>query len=89
MLNVVNDSSVKLTGREIAKRAQLEYKQTIDALNALYNHGKVQRIGNKFNTRWLRLSTEDRNSEVFKMYEAAFLMMAKKHKKITRGVVGK
>lgn len=58
VLRVVNDSPVKLTGREIAKRAGLQYKQTIDALDALHNHGKVKRVGKKFNTRWMRNEDE-------------------------------
>lgn len=77
VLDVVNDSPVKLTGREIAKRACLEYKQTIDALNALNNHGKIQRIGKKFNTRWIRLG-EDNNVDAMGLLSLALFKISRK-----------
>lgn len=36
----------------IAARLGIGYKTTIDALNALHNSGKAQRIGHKFTARW-------------------------------------
>lgn len=55
VLAVVESSPHALTGREIALSARMSYKQTIDALNALYNYGKVQRHGRKFMARWSRV----------------------------------
>lgn len=52
VLSVVEVANEPLTGREIAKAASLTYKQTIDALNALYNYGRVHRHGRKFMARW-------------------------------------
>lgn len=77
VLELVNDSPVKLTGREIAKRAGLEYKQTIDALNALHNHDKVQRIGKKFNTRWMRNESE-KGIDATELLSRAFSRIARK-----------
>ena len=55
VLAVVESSPHALTGREIALSARMSYKQTIDALNALYNYGKVRRHGRKFMARWSRV----------------------------------
>jgi hypothetical protein len=55
VLAVIASSSHPLTGNEIAVAANLDYKQTIDALNALYNYGRVNRTGRKFMARWRRV----------------------------------
>lgn len=55
VLAVVEAASDALTGHEIAIDSCLSYKQTIDALNALYNYGRVQRYGHKFTARWGRV----------------------------------
>jgi DNA-binding IclR family transcriptional regulator len=55
VLAVVQASPSPLTGREIASACGLTYKQAIDALNALHNHGKVNRQGRKFTARWTRV----------------------------------
>lgn len=55
VLAVVEASPNARTGQEIAQAARMSYKQTIDALNALYNYGKVQRTGKKFMARWSRV----------------------------------
>lgn len=59
VLAVVESSQHALTGREIALSARMSYKQTIDALNALYNYGKVQRHGMKFMARWSRVLPQE------------------------------
>ena len=59
VLAVVAQSPHALTGREIAAAACMSYKQTIDALNALYNYGKVQRHGRKFIARWSRVLPQE------------------------------
>lgn len=52
VLNVLDGTDKPLTGAQISVEARLSYKQTIDALNALYNHGKVGRTGRKYWARW-------------------------------------
>lgn len=52
VLNVLDGTDTPLTGAQISVEARLSYKQTIDALNALYNHGKVGRTGRKYWARW-------------------------------------
>lgn len=54
VLSIVESAVLPLTGRDIAKQCGLAYKQVIDALNALYNHGKVSRIGRKMSSMWSR-----------------------------------
>ena len=58
VLAVVEASPSPLTGRDIAHACGLTYKQAIDALNALYNYGKVQRHGRKFTARWSRVQPQ-------------------------------
>ena len=41
-----------LTAREIACRTGLDYKSTIDALNALHNRERIARSGRKFSAVW-------------------------------------
>lgn len=55
VLAVVEASPSSLTGRDIATACGLTYKQAIDALNALYNYGRVHRHGRKFMARWSRV----------------------------------
>lgn len=52
VLAVIEAAESALTGAEIAQRAGLSYRQAVDALNALYNAGKIERIGRKFTARW-------------------------------------
>lgn len=52
VLAVIETADTALTGAAIADRAGLSYRQTVDALNALYNAGKIERIGRKFTARW-------------------------------------
>lgn len=52
VLAVVKAAPSPLSGRAIANACGLTYKQAIDALNALYNYGKVARQGRKFSARW-------------------------------------
>lgn len=52
VLAVVLEAREPLSGREIAVRTQLRYRQVVDALNALHNHGHVARTGRKFTARW-------------------------------------
>ncbi|QOJ19499.1 MAG: hypothetical protein HRU77_01585 [Gammaproteobacteria bacterium] len=77
VLAVVNDSPVKLTGIEIAKRAGLDYKQTIDALDALNNYGRILRIGKKFNTRWMRIENR-KPVDVYRWLNVAFWIMRRR-----------
>lgn len=77
VLAVVNDSPVKLTGMEIAKRAGLDYKQTIDALDALHNYDRILRIGKKFNTRWMRIE-KAKPVDVYRWINVAFWIMKRR-----------
>jgi hypothetical protein len=45
-------STDAVTGAMIAKHAGLEYKQTVDALNIMFNMDRVERVGHKFVARW-------------------------------------
>ncbi len=44
-----------VSGVIVAARAGLEYKQTIDALNILFNMERVERVGQKQTARWRTL----------------------------------
>lgn len=64
VLKVVEATKKQLTGREISIRARLEYKQTIDALDALFNTGRVQRYGKKMLTKWGRIDPAEQRSSL-------------------------
>lgn len=64
VIKVVEATNKLLTGREIAVRARLEYKQTIDALDALYNTGRVQRYGKKMLTKWGKVDPAEQSSSL-------------------------
>ncbi|WP_157128328.1 hypothetical protein [Cupriavidus sp. USMAA2-4] len=49
-------SDVFLTGQQVADRAGLPYKASLDALTYLYNDGKIARQGRKFTARWGRMA---------------------------------
>jgi hypothetical protein len=55
VLEVVTGSDVFLTGQMVAQLTGLSYRQTIDALNALNNNGRICRVGRKFTARWGRI----------------------------------
>lgn len=55
VLAVIDASDACHAGRDLAKATGLTYRQTIDALNALNNMGKVARTGRKFTARWCRV----------------------------------
>jgi len=52
VLEVLDCASSPMTGVQISNQSGLTYKQTIDALNALFNHGKIERNGRKYWARW-------------------------------------
>lgn len=52
VLEVVQASPVPLRGRDVARLAGLNYKQSIDALNILLDMDRVERIGRKSTARW-------------------------------------
>mgnify|MGYP001066133479 CR=1 FL=1 len=54
VLEVVQASPVPLRGRDVARLAGLNYKQTIDALNSLLDMERVERVGRKQTARWAR-----------------------------------
>lgn len=51
-MSVLEQSATPLTGREVARLSGLTYRQSIDALNALYNLGRIQRHGKKLKSSW-------------------------------------
>lgn len=55
VLEVLESSLFPLTGYEVACLAGLRYKQTIDALDALYDMERVSRLGKKESAKWVRL----------------------------------
>lgn len=54
VLTVIELADLPLTGLQVAQASRLAYKQAIDALNALHNHGRVARVGSKFTARWAK-----------------------------------
>lgn len=54
VLQVLDESLLPMTGAQVAHFSGLTYKQTIDALDALYDLGKVEREGRKFTAKWER-----------------------------------
>lgn len=54
VLQVLDESLLPMTGAQVAHFTGLSYKQAIDALDALLDHGKVEREGRKFTAKWER-----------------------------------
>jgi len=52
VLSVLAMADGWLKAREVSELTGLTYKQTIDALNYLYNAEKVARTGRKFTAKW-------------------------------------
>ena len=50
--SVIESAQACLTGHDIATRTGLTYRQTVDALNALVNQGRISRTGRKYTARW-------------------------------------
>ena len=71
VLAVINASDTHMTGREIAAQAGVSYRQTIDALNALYNAGKIDRQGYKSTARWGKVRAPEQSPIAF--LESVFL----------------
>jgi hypothetical protein len=55
VLAAINAAPGPLAGQDVARLAGIGYRQTVDALNALHNAGRITRIGRKFTARWSRL----------------------------------
>lgn len=55
VLSIVDSTPGPMTGHAIAQAAGLTHKQCVDALTALYNNGRIARLGRKSTARWLRL----------------------------------
>lgn len=52
VLAVILAAPGPITGRDIAGRAGLEYRQVVDALQALHSLGRITRHGRKSTARW-------------------------------------
>ncbi len=63
VLDVIEAANGSLTGHEVAQQTGLTYRQTIDALNALFNMAKIARTGRKFTARWGRLVETPRSDK--------------------------
>lgn len=62
-----------MSGREIARLCGLSHKQTCDALNALYNQGRIARTGRKTRASWMSLNVRQAQEvDKFSCLEAAF-----------------
>lgn len=72
VLAVIRESDTTLTGAEIARRAGVSYRQTIFALNALYNAGKIAREGRKFTARWCSVEAKPSPPPAFVLLEQFF-----------------
>lgn len=52
VLAVINSRNEFMSGAEVARLSQLEYKQTIDVLYALHNEELILREGAKVTAKW-------------------------------------
>jgi predicted Rossmann fold nucleotide-binding protein DprA/Smf involved in DNA uptake len=62
VLAVIDAADACFTGQQLAQATGLTYRQTIDALNALNNMGKVARTGRKFTARWCKVPPQPSNT---------------------------
>lgn len=64
VLSVLNNSSELMCARRIAELANVSYDQSIFALHALHNNGKIYRQGKKTTALWgnINLKPEENNS---------------------------
>ncbi|UJP04425.1 MAG: hypothetical protein LZF61_05945 [Nitrosomonas sp.] len=82
VLCVIRSSEIPLTGKVISAKSGLRYKQVIDALNALYDQGRVARRGRKFNSRWCSIEDQEiKRSDMFRFFDNVFLSISKKQYK--------
>lgn len=56
VLDAIVTAQACLTGHAIADITGLTHRQTIDALHALVNQGRIARTGRKFTARWCPLT---------------------------------
>lgn len=56
VLDTIQAAGACLTGHELATRSGLTYRQTVDALGALLDQGRIERHGRKFSARWCPLT---------------------------------
>ena len=76
ILAVLDASSAPMTSHEIAMATGAPYKSTIDALNKLYDYGKVRRTGAKFTACWSKVQASS-NLEALHLLEQHFLRKLK------------
>lgn len=72
ILNVVNQSTTWRAARLIAASAGLTYPQTIFALLALHNDGKIARRGRKGSAKWGPLSIDVAPDTGFDVLQSLF-----------------
>lgn len=80
VLKAVNDSEKWQYGRDVARAANLTYKQAIDALNALYNSDQIARDGHKFTAKWgpISLKVDPIKRVDFRLLDNVFYNICKK-----------
>lgn len=61
VLAVIDSAQTCLTGSDIASRSGLTYRQTVDALGALHDQGRIERHGRKFSARWCPITPQQPN----------------------------
>jgi len=72
VLTVIQSTEGWITGRDIAQLTGLTPKQTADALNMLFNMGKIARTGRKSNAKWGRLVAPNPADDPLLALERAF-----------------
>lgn len=72
VLDVVESATEFRTARNIAATAGLTYPQTIFALLALFNNGKIARQGSKFTAMWGPLRLERKPDSGFDTLQSLF-----------------
>lgn len=73
---VCQQAAQPLRAREIATAAGLTYRQTIDALNALFNAERVARHGRKSGSRWHRPEPKTPNHAALRLQAALHCAIA-------------
>lgn len=72
VLETVNGRLEMRMARDIALDARIPYRQAVDALDRLYNMGKVHRDGRKFSAKWGPLALKEKQA-ASRHAEAAFM----------------
>lgn len=72
VLTVIQSTEGWITGREVAQLTSLTPKQAADALNMLFNMGRIARTGRKSTAKWGRLVAPNPADDPLLALERAF-----------------